>query len=270
MARIVGPACRGPDVFVRVLPPEGRRHAAHARAHDRRARAARPTFVSVTYGAGGSTRERTHDSSPGCAKETAITPMAHLTCQGHVRAEIDEILAATARGIENILALGGDPPADAAEQPERLHATPPSWSTTSSRPGDFSIGVAAHRRRTPGHPIARPTAATSPTSSPPPTSPSPSSSSRPSTTSPRRRARRARRRQAGDPGIMPITNIKQIAGWPSSGRRVPAWVVDTVSGSTIRTSPPVGVEIASTLCAAAGGRCARSALLHDEPLDGDS
>ena len=78
----------------------------------------RPSFVSVTYGAGGSTRERTRNVVTWVAKETAITPMAHLTCQGHIRSEIDEILADyTAAGIENILALGGDPPADALDRP---------------------------------------------------------------------------------------------------------------------------------------------------------
>ena len=82
----------------------------------------RPSFVSVTYGAGGSTRERTRNVVTWVAKETAITPMAHLTCQGHIRSEIDEILADyTAAGIENILALGGDPPAEAPGSTVRLH-----------------------------------------------------------------------------------------------------------------------------------------------------
>src|SRR6187402_3774501 len=78
----------------------------------------RPSFVSVTYGAGGSTRERTRNVVTWVAKETAITPMAHLTCQGHSRAEITELLDAYhAAGIENIMALGGDPPADALDRP---------------------------------------------------------------------------------------------------------------------------------------------------------
>src|SRR6187397_1073263 len=72
-----------------------------------------PSFVSVTYGAGGSTRDRTHDIVAWVRKETSITPMAHLTCQGHRRAEIAEILDNyRAAGIENILALGGDAPGD--------------------------------------------------------------------------------------------------------------------------------------------------------------
>ena len=72
---------------------------------------------------------------------------------------------------------------------------------------------------------------------------------------------------------MPITNLKQIAGWPSSAApSVPAWVVDAVSEfddpAEVRR---VGVEIAvGAVCRAAGGWCAGVALLHDEPLDGDS
>src|SRR5215216_7869469 len=74
-----------------------------------------PSFVSVTYGAGGSTRERTHDIVAWVRKETTITPMAHLTCQGHTRDEIAEILSNyESVGVENILALGGDAPLDSS------------------------------------------------------------------------------------------------------------------------------------------------------------
>src|SRR6188768_3958320 len=68
-----------------------------------------PSFVSVTYGAGGSTRARTHGVVEWVRKETSITPMAHLVCGGHRRNEISEILDNYASaGIENILALAGD------------------------------------------------------------------------------------------------------------------------------------------------------------------
>src|SRR3981081_303176 len=70
-----------------------------------------PSFVSVTYGAGGSTRDRTHDIVAWVRRETTITPMAHLTCQGHTRAEIVDILDNyRSAGIENILAPGGHAP----------------------------------------------------------------------------------------------------------------------------------------------------------------
>ena len=72
-----------------------------------------PSYVSVTYGAGGSTREKTHEIVTGILRDTAMTPMAHLTCVGHSRAELEEIVSRYRdSGIENILALGGDPPPD--------------------------------------------------------------------------------------------------------------------------------------------------------------
>ncbi|MEM7629096.1 MAG: methylenetetrahydrofolate reductase [NAD(P)H] [Planctomycetota bacterium] len=70
-----------------------------------------PSFVSVTYGAGGGTRELTHDLVVRIRRETRLTPMPHLTCVGHSKDEIDSILGRYAEaGIENILALRGDPP----------------------------------------------------------------------------------------------------------------------------------------------------------------
>lgn len=70
-----------------------------------------PSFVSVTYGAGGSTRELTHDLVVRIRRETSLEPMPHLTCVGHTKDEINEILERYAgAGIENILALRGDPP----------------------------------------------------------------------------------------------------------------------------------------------------------------
>lgn len=104
-----------------------------------------PSFVSVTYGQGGATRTRTHDVVAWVRRETSITPMAHLTCVGHLRQDITEILRAYRDAeVENILALGGDPPRDgsdpgptdfrhAIELVEHVRAT-----------ADFSVGVAAH------------------------------------------------------------------------------------------------------------------------------
>jgi methylenetetrahydrofolate reductase (NADPH) len=104
-----------------------------------------PSFVSVTYGAGGSTRQRTHEVVRWVRQETSITPMAHLTCQGHTRAEIAEILANyRAAGVENILALGGDPPIDAPEPPPSDYAFASELVADVASADAFSIGVAAH------------------------------------------------------------------------------------------------------------------------------
>ena len=103
-----------------------------------------PSFVSVTYGAGGSTRQRTHAVVSWMRKETTLTPMAHLTCQGHVRAEIREILNDyAADGVENILALGGDVPTDGEPAPsDYTYASDLLEDVLAD--GRFSVGVAAH------------------------------------------------------------------------------------------------------------------------------
>ena len=68
-----------------------------------------PSFVSVTYGAGGTTRERTHDLVVRINRETSMTAMAHLTCAAHSRAELVAIVSRYGdAGVENILALRGD------------------------------------------------------------------------------------------------------------------------------------------------------------------
>ena len=70
-----------------------------------------PSFVSVTYGAGGSTRQLTHDLVARIKQTTTLAPVPHLTCVCHQAGEVDEILTNYAKiGVSNILALGGDPP----------------------------------------------------------------------------------------------------------------------------------------------------------------
>ena len=69
-----------------------------------------PNFVSVTYGAGGSTRERTHATVRRILSETTLTPAAHLTCVAATRADIDDVIRAYhAAGVRHIVALRGDP-----------------------------------------------------------------------------------------------------------------------------------------------------------------
>jgi methylenetetrahydrofolate reductase (NADPH) len=76
-----------------------------------------PHFVSVTYGAGGSTRERTHSTVRRILAETMLTPAAHLTCVAATRAEVDAVIEAYAEaGVRHIVALRGDPPAGIGEK----------------------------------------------------------------------------------------------------------------------------------------------------------
>lgn len=75
-----------------------------------------PSFVSVTYGAGGSTREQTHELVMRLHRDSALDPIPHLTCVCHSEREIDDILDRyAAAGVSNILALHGDPPRDVTE-----------------------------------------------------------------------------------------------------------------------------------------------------------
>lgn len=70
-----------------------------------------PEFVSVTYGAGGSTRERTHDTVARIVRETTLKPAAHLTCVAATRDEVDTVVRAYgAAGVRHVVALRGDPP----------------------------------------------------------------------------------------------------------------------------------------------------------------
>src|SRR3984893_4173305 len=108
-----------------------------------------PSFVSVTYRGGRSSRERTHDLVAGMLRTTTLTPMAHLICVAHTRLELAEILVDFRKsGIENLMALGGDPPTDAdAIEGELAHAI--ELVELARAVGGFSIGVAAHPA---GHP----------------------------------------------------------------------------------------------------------------------
>jgi methylenetetrahydrofolate reductase (NADPH) len=108
-----------------------------------------PSFVSVTYRGGRSSRERTHDLVVGILKTTTLTPMAHLICVAHTRLELAEILVNFRKaGIENLMALGGDPPTDPdAIEGELAHAI--ELVELARGIGGFSVGVAAHPA---GHP----------------------------------------------------------------------------------------------------------------------
>ena len=104
-----------------------------------------PSFVSVTYGALGSSRERTRDAVTRINTERAFPAMPHLTCVGHTRADIADLLDQyAAAGIENILALGGDPPADGTDAGGEYEHASELVAQVREHPGAFSVGVAAH------------------------------------------------------------------------------------------------------------------------------
>ncbi len=109
----------------------------------------RPSFVSVTYRGGRSSRQRTHDLVVGMLRTTSLTPMAHLTCVGHTRLELAEILVDFAKaGVVNLMALGGDVPTDPEAATGELRFAIELVELARAI-GGFSIGVAAHPA---GHP----------------------------------------------------------------------------------------------------------------------
>jgi methylenetetrahydrofolate reductase (NADPH) len=108
-----------------------------------------PSFVSVTYRGGAASRQRTFDLVSGMLHTTSLNPMAHLICVAHTRLELADILVSLRKaGVENLMALGGDPPADPdAGAGELAYAS--ELVDLARAIGGFSIGVAAHPA---GHP----------------------------------------------------------------------------------------------------------------------
>jgi len=114
--------------------------------------ALRPAYVSVTYGAGGSTRDRTHDLVTRLHQETRLEIVAHLTCVGHRRDEMAEILDRYAEsGVQNILALRGDlPDGGTAHDGDFPHAADLVAFIRRTHP-DMGVGVAGFPE---GHPAS--------------------------------------------------------------------------------------------------------------------
>jgi len=140
----------GPTLSVEFFPPRTDEGVALLQSTVTELAPADLSFVSVTYGAGGSTRELTRDLVVGLNADQSYPAMAHLTCVGHGREQLNELLDDyAAHGVHNLLALFGDPPADGSDpggdfshaielvELVRSHATP------------MSVAVAAHPE---GHP----------------------------------------------------------------------------------------------------------------------
>ena len=153
------------DIFARdgttfsfeFFPPKSDAAAEQLFTHIARLESLKPSFVSVTYGAGGSSRQRTHDLVVRLKDRTKLTPVPHLTCVCHTEEEIASILDQyTAHGIANILALGGDPPKDVPNHDRSKDFFAHAADLVSfirrcrtSDPRGFGIGVAGFPE---GHP----------------------------------------------------------------------------------------------------------------------
>jgi len=212
-----------------------------------------PSFVSVTYGAGGSTREFTRDVVLWMRKETSVPPMAHLTCVGHSRSEIAEIIATyVGAGVENVLALAGDPPKGGGDGGASDYRYATDLVEHLRSIAELSIGVAAHPE---GHPRS------------------------PDLVTDRRHLADKLRladfavtqfffeaehylRMVDDlaalgvakpviPGIMPVTNIAQVERMAElSGAAFPGWLRERLeSASDADEVRRIGVETATALCA---------------------
>jgi methylenetetrahydrofolate reductase (NADPH) len=116
-----------------------------------------PNFVSVTYGAGGSTRERTHSTIARILSDTRLTPAAHLTCVGAARGEIDEIVGRYHDvGVRHIVALRGDPPGGIGTtyttHPEGYQNSAELVAGIKRRHSDIEVSVSAYPEK---HPESR-------------------------------------------------------------------------------------------------------------------
>ena len=151
MNKIVDILAVGPSHSFEFFPPKTPAAEAQLEQTIRELEPLHPTFVSVTYGAGGSTREMTHEIVTRINRETSLTAMAHLTCAAHTRDELTDIVSRYGdAGIANILALRGDPPKELDLPPGDLgHAT--DLVDLVRGVGDFSVGVAVHPE---GHPAS--------------------------------------------------------------------------------------------------------------------
>lgn len=211
-----------------------------------------PSFVSVTYGAGGSTRDRTRDIVVNIQQNNGITAMAHLTCIAHTADQIVSLLEEyRAAGIDNLLALAGDPPVGDDDYPRDLLYASELIDLIQSV-GDFSIGVAAHPEL---HPRSAGDRAAD------------------------RRYLAAKLAQADFgvtqfffeaehylrmveelsalgcdkpvlPGIMPVTNAGQIKRFAElAGAVFPTWLADRIEAASDPADVrKVGIEVATELC----------------------
>ena len=144
---------RRPQVSFEFFPPKNAEMEASLWESIRRLEPLGPAFVSVTYGAGGSTRERTHATVKRIVEETALKPAAHLTCVSASKAEVDEVIRSYwEAGVRHVVALRGDP----AEGLGSAYVPHPEGYQQSSdlvagirAVGDFEVSVSAYPEKHP-------------------------------------------------------------------------------------------------------------------------
>jgi methylenetetrahydrofolate reductase (NADPH) len=158
MTRIDAMLAQRTTLSIELWPPRTEEAKTHLERALESLYALEPDFASITYGAGGSTRERTHELVVEIERDGRTAPMAHLTCAAHRRDELETILRRYAdAAIDNILALLGDPPAGSTAplaEGELPHAI--DLVELAKEVAPFCVAVAAHPS---GHPASKDLAA---------------------------------------------------------------------------------------------------------------
>jgi methylenetetrahydrofolate reductase (NADPH) len=216
-----------------------------------------PSFVSVTYGAGGSTRQRTHETVARIKRETTLAPAAHLTCVGASKAEIDEVASSYwDTGIRHIVALRGDAPPEAngkyQPHPEG-YAYAADLIAGLKRNHDFEVSAAAYPEM---HPEA-------------PSADADLENLKRKIDAGASRAitqfffepedfLRFRDRAAASgikvpvvPGVLPVSNFAQVTKFAAMcGAKVPAWMADLFDGldEDMETRRMIAASVAGDLC----------------------